>query len=285
MESLLVIQRIKSMESAQSLSKSDALLAEYIVNHPDCLAEATAYTLAEATGTSPATVVRFCRKLGFSGFAELKSRANDSVVENAKEMNLQPGDDAGAVKSKVIDYTKMVLDQLEESLDNDALQKAADMISGANHVVILSEGGSGTIARAAYDIFLKLAIPVRCIDDIMFQNMEISMMGPDDVLLIIVNSGRTWNVLSNAAYAQERGLKIIGVVGRAGTPLSQYLDVEILTAMFSSDYFSDFAAARACELVTVSILHSIIALTRTEEQLETSHRITLALEQKRMPLK
>jgi len=285
MESLLVVQRIKSILNGQSLSKADALLADYIMNNPECLGESTAYTLAEASGTSPATVVRFCRKLGFSGFAELKSHASDSVVEQAKDMSLQQGDDAGAVKSKVISYTKMVLDQLEESLDNDALQKAADMLSQANHVVIVCEGGSGTISRAAYDIFLKLAIPVRCIDDIMFQTMEISMMGPDDVLFIIVNSGRTWNVLSNAAYAQERGLKIVGVVGRQGTPLSQYLDVEITTAMFSSDYFSDFAAARACELVTVSILHSIIALTRTEEQLEASHRISLALENKRMPIK
>ena len=115
--------------------------------------------------------------------------------------------------------------------------------------------------------------------------MEISMMDPDDLLLIIVNSGCTWNVLQNASYAKERGIKIVGIVGPANSPLSKYLDVEILTSVFSSDYFSDISAARACELVTISILHSIIALTRTREQMDKSREIGLAIEKKRLPPK
>lgn len=284
-ESLLVIQKIKAMYQNKSVSKADSLIADYIIENPDCLLDATAYSLAEASGTSPATVIRFCRKLGFSGFSDLKSKASNYLVDNAQDMSLKRGDDVGMVKSKVINYTKMIMDQLEQSLDNDALARAADLIANAKRVLIVSEGGSGTISRAAYDIFLKLAIPCTCVEDIMFQMMELSMMDKDDVVFIIVNSGRTWNVLDNAAYARECGLKTIGMVGLKDTPLSQYLDVEIHTNVFSSDYFSDISSARACELVTVSILHSIIALTRTDEQLERSRQIGLSLERKRVPPK
>lgn len=284
-ESLLVIQKIKAMYQNKSVSKADSLIADYIIENPDCLLDATAYSLAEASGTSPATVIRFCRKLGFSGFSDLKSKASNYLVDNAQDMSLKRGDDVGMVKSKVINYTKMIMDQLEQSLNNDALARAADLIANAKRVLIVSEGGSGTISRAAYDIFLKLAIPCTCVEDIMFQMMELSMMDKDDVVFIIVNSGRTWNVLENAAYARECGLKIIGMVGLEDTPLSQYLDVEIHTNVFSSDYFSDISSARACELVTVSILHSIIALSRTDEQLERSRQIGLSLERKRVPPK
>ena len=45
------------------------------------------------------------------------------------------------------------------------------------------------------------------------------------------------------------------------------------------------SAARACELVTISILHSIIALTRTQEQIDKSHEIGLSIEKKRLPPK
>ncbi len=281
-ETLLLIQRIKTMQGTKTFSKSDDLIADLILNNPSCLVGATANSIAEASGTSPATVVRFCRKLGFSGFSDLKSNASNYIVDTAKEMSLHPGDDVGTVKSKVISYTKMIMDQLDESLDNEALEKAAKMISEAKNVVIVSEGGSGTISRAAYDIFLKLAIPCRYIEDLIFQTMEISMMDENDVLLIIVNSGRTWNVLQNASYARERGLKIIGIVGPANSPLSKYLDVEILTSIFSSEYFSDISAARACELVTISILHSILALSRTDEQMEKSREIGKSIERKRI---
>lgn len=284
-ETLLLVQKIKAMYNTRTFSKSDNAIAEYILANPACLSGSTANSLAEASGTSPATVIRFCRKLGFGGFTELKNSAANYIVETAKDMSLRRGDDVRTVKNKVINYTKLIMDELGEMLDDSALEEAARLISEAKSLVIVSEGGSGTISRAAYDIFLKLAIPCRYIEDLIFQAMEISMMDKDDLLLIIVNSGRTWNVLQNASYAKERGIKIVGIVGPANSPLSKYLDVEILTNVFSSDYFSDISAARACELVTISILHSIIALTRTEEQIEKSHEIGMSIEKKRLPPK
>lgn len=284
-ESLLFVQKIRALYKTKSFSKSDNQIADYILSNPDCLPNATANSIAEASGTSPATVIRFCRKLGFSGFSDLKSNASNYIVDTARDMSLKPGDDVKTVKGKVICYTKMIMDQLYESLNDEALERTAKLISQAKHLVIVSEGGSGTISRAAYDIFLKLAIPCTYIEDLIFQTMEISMMDENDLLLIIVNSGRTWNVLQNAKYARERGLKIVGIVGPPNSPLSKYLDVEILTSLFSSEYFSDISAARACELVTISILHSIIALTRSQEQMDKSREIGLSIERKRIPPK
>ena len=71
-ESLLYIQRIKAMYQSRTFSKSDRLIADYILAHPTCVASTTAAELGEVTGTSSATVVRFCRKLGFSGLVDLK---------------------------------------------------------------------------------------------------------------------------------------------------------------------------------------------------------------------
>lgn len=286
-ESLFYIQRINALYNTGAFSKSDRLLADYFLANPCCVNKETASSLSLLTGVSPATIVRFCRKLGFDGLADMKkSIAYSNYIEStASDMDLAKGDDAETVKNKVIQYTKMIVDQLQVSLDTSLLQKAADMIGSAAHVVIVGEGGSGTICRAAYDIFLKLAIPCRFVEDIMFQMMEISMMGENDVLLFIINSGRTYNVLQNAEYARDRGLATIGIVGSPNSPLSRFLDVELQTSMFSSSYFSDISAARLCELTTVSILHSILALTRNEEQMEKGDEIAMSIERKRISLK
>ena len=76
-----------------------------------------------------------------------------------------------------------------------------------------------------------------------------------------------------------------GIVGPKNSPLSKYLDVELSTSMFNSSYFSDISAARLCELATVSILHSILALTRDEKQMEKGEEIAISIERKRMPVK
>ena len=274
-ESLFYIQRIRAQYDTGIFSKSDKRIADYLLEHPGAVDAETASSIAEKVGTSPATVVRFCRKLGFKGLTDMKNSAayTNYIESSTTDMDLKKGDDAETVTNKVLQYMKMVLDQLKLSLEPELLQKAADKLADANHVVILAEGGSGTIARAAYDIFLKLAIPCRIVDDIMFQIMEISMMDENDVLFLILNSGRTYNVLQNASYAKQRGIYTIGVVGTKGTPLSKYLDIELPTCIFSSSYLSDISAARLCELVTVSIPHSIMALTRDSEQMKRGERI------------
>ena len=53
--------------------------------------------------------------------------------------------------------------------------------SGQNNWLSLARG-SGTICRAAYDIFLKLAIQCRYVSDPLFQAMEIGSMKQTDVL-------------------------------------------------------------------------------------------------------
>ena len=284
-ESLFYIQRIRAQYDTGIFSKSDKRIADYLLEHPGAVDAETASSIAEKVGTSPATVVRFCRKLGFKGLTDMKNSAayTNYIESSTTDMDLKKGDDAETVTNKVLQYMKMVLDQLKLSLEPELLQKAADKLADANHVVILAEGGSGTIARAAYDIFLKLAIPCRIVDDIMFQIMEISMMDENDVLFLILNSGRTYNVLQNASYAKKRGIYTIGVVGTKGTPLSKYLDIELPTCIFSSSYLSDISAARLCELVTVSILHSIMALTRDSEQMKRGERIANSIELKRIP--
>ena len=284
-ESLFYIQRIRAQYDTGIFSKSDKRIADYLLEHPGAVDAETASSIAEKVGTSPATVVRFCRKLGFKGLTDMKNSAayTNYIESSTTDMDLKKGDDAETVTNKVLQYMKMVLDQLKLSLEPELLQKAADKLADANHVVILAEGGSGTIARAAYDIFLKLAIPCRIVDDIMFQIMEISMMDENDVLFLILNSGRTYNVLQNASYAKQRGIYTIGVVGTKGTPLSKYLDIELPTCIFSSSYLSDISAARLCELVTVSILHSIMALTRDSEQMKRGERIANSIELNRIP--
>ena len=117
----------------------------------------------------------------------------------------------------------------------------------------------------------------------MFQAMTIGMMNSEDVLLILADSGRTMNMIQNAQLAKENGIKTIGVVGPANSPLSKYLDVEIQISLFSSDYFSDLSAARICELTTISILHSIIALACEETQLNRGRKIAQSMERRKIP--
>src|ERR671939_1020229 len=58
-------------------SRSQKDVAQYIVDHLDEVAFATAEELARRANTSSSTVVRFSQALGFEGFPELQASARE----------------------------------------------------------------------------------------------------------------------------------------------------------------------------------------------------------------
>src|SRR5215203_1582336 len=67
-DSVLARVRAKLPEFTGALQR----VAEHILSDPAAAARATIVELAERSGTSPATITRFCRAMGFDGYAELR---------------------------------------------------------------------------------------------------------------------------------------------------------------------------------------------------------------------
>ena len=69
-EDSALIFKIRSL--IPELSKSEALVAEYISGNPDEVIKLSVSALADCCGVSEPTVIRACRNIGFSGYQALK---------------------------------------------------------------------------------------------------------------------------------------------------------------------------------------------------------------------
>ena len=72
-----IIQLIESHE--HDFSKTEKILSLYIRNNPEQMAMLSISDLAKAAGVGEASVIRFSKKLGFSGYAELKKMFKDRL--------------------------------------------------------------------------------------------------------------------------------------------------------------------------------------------------------------
>ena len=59
-------------EIIKNLSQSELYILHYVYDHPDEVIDMSIQELAKAVAFSSATILRFCKKLNFSGFAEFK---------------------------------------------------------------------------------------------------------------------------------------------------------------------------------------------------------------------
>ena len=64
-----------------SFFEAEKKIADYIMEHKDQAVDMTVGELAKASGTSDATVSRFCRRCGFKGFQNLKLTLAREILE------------------------------------------------------------------------------------------------------------------------------------------------------------------------------------------------------------
>ena len=99
--------------------------------------------LADEVHVSTATVMRFCKKMGYSGFSELKYKIKEFYEQQDQEDNYEINDIEGFVEHiKSNDYL-------------DKLKKAADLIKGADSFQMLGLGVCRDISKYTADDFVE----------------------------------------------------------------------------------------------------------------------------------
>ena len=180
---LIFSSRIREIYS--SLTRKERTIADYMLDHPEQIPNATAGEIGAATASSAATVVRFCRSCGFNGLPELKlalSRA-DREPELRPEHGAHPRDKADLIRRRVLGYHNTVINAMLLDWDFDAYDAAADAILKARRVLLLGEGGSRSSCLNLFYTLLSMGIPCEVYMDSVYEIMKVNSLGEGDRLL------------------------------------------------------------------------------------------------------
>ena len=116
-------------------------------------------SLAENCGVSEATITRFCRVLGLSGYNDLKlalaksDRVTDLGDPSDGAQTINHEDDFDTMCRKIHSSSIVSLNETLELLNEAALVRAVNLLSGARHVYCFGQGGSMVMAMEAWARF------------------------------------------------------------------------------------------------------------------------------------
>ncbi len=196
------------------LSRAERQVARWILDHPRRVVEASLAEVARAAGTSEPSVVRFCRRLGLSGFRELKIRLAESLsrpASYAPHRDVLRGDSVTEAVSKVIDSAIQALVELRGGTAAMPLAEAVERLARARQIVFLGLGASGHVARDAHQKFFRLGVPCTLATDGPTMLQQAAIARPEDVIVAISHSGRRSETSRAAALAGDRGATVIAV--------------------------------------------------------------------------
>lgn len=193
-----------------SLHPSQRRVAEVLLGMTsEELARASAGDVAERSATSPATVVRTCQQLGFSGFRECAMRlALDAGIASAADL-----DDVGlAASDSAAGFFRAAASALTHAaatLDESVLAAVAAGIVAARRIVVSTYGWS-TAAGDTLALGLSgLGLAVESPGDFQRQILVASTLGRGDVCVVVCFTGSHRHAQLVARVAKERGATVV----------------------------------------------------------------------------
>jgi RpiR family transcriptional regulator, carbohydrate utilization regulator len=258
------------------LSKSEAMVAEYISANPGEVINLSVSALADCCGVSEPTVIRACRNIGFSGYQALKialiQSLNAPIQCDGEEVTAKDGM-ANAIK-KVFAAAVDAVNLTRDNLNAADLENAAEALLKARRILIFGVGGSAAVASDVEHKFSRLGLDAAAYSDLNLQAIVSAFAKKEDVVFAISHSGSSKAVVDNAQIAKSNGATVISLSSMGKSPLTELADISLFTSANETRYRIVAISSRIAELTIIDALYSYMSFrTGNEENLKIEKAI------------
>jgi RpiR family transcriptional regulator, carbohydrate utilization regulator len=147
------------------------------------------------------------------------------------------------------------------------LQKAVDLMTGADRLIFLGYASSGALAMEAFFKFSRLKAHCYFFSDSHINAAILSEPLPGDVIFCISHSGESKDVVIPAEQAKPTA-KIIALTGSAESPLARIADVCITTFSEEVNYRTEVMVSRIVQLSVIEVLFTACSIRQGPHTLE-----------------
>ena len=242
-------------------------VAEHVLVDPASAARATIVELAERSGTSPATVTRFCRALGFDGYSELRlgiagetgraARTEGWGLDTGRE--ILPGDPLDRVLHQIMAADTRAMHDTAARLDLRAIETAAAEIAQAHRVDIYGASSSALVGAELQFCLHRIGVAAWCWKDIHDGLASAATLGVGDVVIGVSPSGQSRETIEILAEAGSHGAMTIALTSFPRSPLAEVAEIVLLTAVQATPFRPDALSARHPQLIILDLLSIAVA--------------------------
>lgn len=273
-EDSALIFKIRSL--IPELSKSEAMVAEYISCNPGEVIKLSVSALADCCGVSEPTVIRACRNIGFSGYQALKIALIQSLnapIQCAGE-EVTASDGMPNAIQKVFAAAVDAVNLTRDNLNAADMERAAEALLKARRILIFGVGGSAAVASDVEHKFSRLGLDAAAYSDLNLQAIVSAYAKKEDVVFAISHSGSSKVVVDNAQIAKSNGATVISLSSMGKSPLTELADISLFTSANETRYRIVAISSRIAELTIIDALYSYMSFrTGNEENLKIEKAI------------
>ena len=269
-----LLQRLA--KGAEGYSVNQRVLAKYVQSHYQTVAFSTVSQLAQASGVSEATVVRFAKALGFKGYPDFQKEVRRLVradLKGTERFQLSQAD--ASTLDLVLQKEVENLGALREAFDASAFRQALKLLRGSSEVLVV--GARATAPLAGHLAFGLAKLGIRCSRAFSVTSDTYDQIHRLDrkACVIVVGFPRYLRELVEVLdFAKSAKLATLAITDSAFSPLRG--DVSLYAPAESAS----FVAFHAAPLVLINALLHELSLGNRDATLTALHRFEAVAEQR-----
>ena len=264
-----------------SLKPAERRVAEYILENSMLVVRLSITKLAEEAGVSEATIIKFCQRVGYPGYQELKISLAQEMGEGCSEQGIygpiQADEDIETVIEKIFQIYNRSLNDTKRLLLKAPISQAVRKVLGAGRIYFFGYGASGIVAQDAEIKFKRINRTAEAFTDNHMQKTIAALLKPDDLVVAISDSGRTKELVEALEIAKPTGACIIAITSNMGSPLSKLADLVLLTSVTETPFRGSALASRMVQLAIIDVLFLGAATADYQNTVEFLNKTRMAL--------
>ena len=248
------------------LFDAEKKIATYVTNHKEEVIEMTVSGLANASGASEATIIRFCKKCGFKGFHDLKlnlAKQMMTTTETTTSNELDPNN----LKQSLQNILANKVDEITQTIsmmDEHVVRKILDLITTSRLIQIAAVGNTIPVALDAAYKFNQIGF-TSIANTIHETQLALTYtLSSDDLVIVISNSGASKDLVTLLEGAKQRGIKTVAITNHDNSPIAKLATYHLTTATRERLFFNEYCFSRVSAITVIEALFLLLAAEKRD---------------------
>jgi DNA-binding MurR/RpiR family transcriptional regulator len=263
-----------------TLTPSARRIAEVVRANPALVLDTTIGELAKRCATSEASVVRFCRTIGLSGYAQLKiglaselgreeARFGESVAYGA---DIVQGDSLRELALTISALEMLAIHDTIEHLDFAAVAEVVDALDGADRTVLFGVGASHFVAEDLQHKLFRIGRTAFVLGDAHSARAAAVLLTPRSVAIGFSHAGETAETADFLRLARSAGAVSVAVTSASGSRVARAASIALLTEVRESPLRAGAMVSRMAQLAVVDCVFAGVAQRRFADTVDALKR-------------
>lgn len=240
-----------------TLSNSEKKAAEYLLENTIEVIGMPLKQYAEKAGSSQASIIRLCKRIGVSGYSQMKLELSTQMASQDQFGEIEitkPGNDMVSIVNNVLSINiKTLYDTLQ--LVNEEYDRAFEAILHAKQICFFALGDAMMPCSFIHNKFRRLGYVSYADVDPDMQIINACNLKSGDVAIAVSHSGNSRQVVAAMKKAKEKGATTICIIKTDKSELTKYCDIKLFTATSDATEGKEVVARRIAEQAILEALY------------------------------